>query len=138
MNRDNFARIATLFTDLPGDDPAARLLALARRYLDLVEAEPMLFRALFDGPRRSERFPEWYLNAISSLLDRTAEELRALAPNLSHDDAKSESVAMFAAIQGIASLRAGGRLELLTPTAATDLADALIIRVLRDAAAHKG
>lgn len=138
VNRDNFARIAMLFADLPGDDPAARLRALTTRYLDLVEAEPMVFRALFEGPRRSELFPEWYLNAISALLDRVADELRALAPAMTAETAKSETTALFAAIQGIAQLRSSGRLELLTPVSATDLADSLVKRVLRDAATQNG
>ena len=138
VNRDNFARIAQLFADLPGDDPAARLRTLCKRYLDLVEAEPMVFRALFEGPRRSEPFPEWYLNAIADLLTRVAEEMRALAPGMSLEAAKSETTALFAAIQGIAQLRASGRLDLLTPVSATDLADSLVTRVLRDAAAQNG
>lgn len=138
VNRDNFARIAQLFADLPGDDPAARLRTLCKRYLDLVEAEPMVFRALFEGPRRSELFPEWYLNAIADLLTRVAEEMRALAPGMSLEAAKSETTALFAAIQGIAQLRASGRLDLLTPVSATDLADSLVTRVLRDAAAQNG
>ncbi|MFD1797591.1 TetR/AcrR family transcriptional regulator [Paracoccus aurantiacus] len=138
VNRENFSRIATLFKDLPGDDPAERLRALTVRYLDLVEAEPMLFRALFDGPRKSEKFPDWYMDAISTLLDGAAIELRALAPKLTREAAKSEAAAMFAAVQGIASLRASGRLELLTPVPAIDLADRLITRVLRDASTQGG
>lgn len=138
VNRDNFARIAQLFADLPGDDPATRLRALCARYLDLVEAEPMVFRALFEGPRRSELFPEWYLNAIADLLTRVADELRALAPAMSPETAQSETTALFAAIQGIAQLRSSGRLELLTPVSASDLADSLVKRVLRDAAAQNG
>ena len=138
VNRDNFARIAQLFTDLPGNDPAARLRALCKRYLDLVEAEPMVFRALFEGPRRSELFPEWYLNAIAELLARVAEELCALAPGMSLETAKSETTALFAAIQGIAQLRSSGRLDLLTPVSASDLADSLVTRVLRDAASQNG
>ncbi|WP_298946184.1 TetR/AcrR family transcriptional regulator [uncultured Paracoccus sp.] len=138
VNRDNFARIAELFADLPGADPATRLRALCTRYLDLVEAEPMVFRALFEGPRRSELFPEWYLNAIADLLTRVANELRAVAPAMSPEAAKSETTALFAAIQGIAQLRSSGRLELLTPVSATVLADSLVKRVLRDAAAQNG
>ena len=66
------------------------------------------------------------------------DELRALAPAMSPETAKSETTALFAAIQGIAQLRSSGRLELLTPVSATDLADSLVKRVLRDAAAQNG
>ena len=138
VNRDNFARIAQLFADLPGSDPVTRLRALTKRYLDLVEAEPMVFRALFEGPRRSELFPEWYLSAIAELLAGVARVLRTLAPAMSEETAKSETTALFAAIQGIAQLRSSGRLDLLTPVSAAELADSLVMRVLRDASAQNG
>lgn len=134
VNREHFSRIASLFSNLPGETPQERLLALAARYLDLVDAEPTLFRSLFDGPRRSENFPDWYLDAINSLLDLTASELLTLAPKLSRRVARREAAGMFAAIQGIAELRASGRLDLLTDESAFDLAEGLISRVLRDVA----
>lgn len=136
VNRTNFARIARLFHDLPGATPQERLRALASGYLDLVEAEPMLFRALFDGPRRSEHFPEWYLEAINELLDSIANELIAIAKNMQNKDARREAAAMFAAIQGLAELRASGRLDLLTDATAKQLADGLVLRVLRDLESH--
>ncbi|WBU55501.1 TetR/AcrR family transcriptional regulator [Paracoccus sediminicola] len=132
VNRDNFARISSLFADLPEGGPVERLRTLARRYLDLIEAEPALFKALFDGPRRSEKFPDWYLKAISTLLDQTASEIVELAPGISPRAAHAEASALFAAVQGVATLRASGRLELLTPEAATELSDTLVTRVLRD------
>ncbi len=132
VNRTHFARIAGLFSNLPGATPQDRLRALASRYLDLVEAEPTLFRSLFDGPRKSEEFPDWYMRAIDGLLDLTASELVALAPGMSPTTARREAAAMFAAIQGVAQLRAGGRLDLLTDASAKDLADILLVRVLRD------
>ncbi|SDE13756.1 DNA-binding transcriptional regulator, AcrR family [Paracoccus isoporae] len=132
VNREHFARMSTLFSNLPGEDPQTRLRNLAVRYLDLIEKEPTLFRALFDGPRRSETFPDWYLNAISALLDSIASELMLLSPGLSKTDAHRESVAMFTAIQGIASLHASGRLDLLTQETAATLADGLVTRILRD------
>ncbi len=132
VNRTHFARIAGLFSNLPGATPQDRLRALASRYLDLVEAEPTLFRSLFDGPRKSEEFPDWYMRAIDGLLDLTASELVALAPGTSPTTARREAAAMFAAIQGVAQLRAGGRLDLLTDASAKDLADILLVRVLRD------
>ncbi|WBU64988.1 TetR/AcrR family transcriptional regulator [Paracoccus aerodenitrificans] len=132
VNRAHFERIASLFSNLPDGDPETRLRTLATRYLDLVEAEPTLFRALFDGPRRSEEFPDWYLNAISTLLDQTAAELISLAPYLSKRIARREATMIYAGVQGIASLRSSRRLELLTRETATDLADCLLQRVLRD------
>ena len=138
VNRTNFARIADLFKGLPGDTPRERLRALASNYLDLVEAEPMLFRALFDGPRRSENFPEWYLEAINDLLDMIAQELIATAPKLPPSNARQEAAAMFAAIQGLAELRASHRLDLLTTASAKQLADVLVLRVLRDLEHQQG
>ncbi|TKW67810.1 MAG: TetR/AcrR family transcriptional regulator [Paracoccus denitrificans] len=132
VNRAHFARIASLFSNLPGVTPQDRLRALAARYLDLVEAEPTLFRALFEGPRKSEEFPDWYMRAIDGLLDLTATELTSLAPDMPASVARRDASALFASIQGLAQLRAGGRLDLLTDASAKELADALIVRVLRD------
>lgn len=132
VNRTHFARIAGLFSNLPGATPQDRLHALASRYLDLVEAEPTLFRSLFEGPRKSEEFPDWYLRAIEGLLDLAASELVALAPDMPPATARREAAALFAAIQGLAQLRAGGRLDLLTEASAKELADMLLVRVLRD------
>lgn len=132
VNRAHFARIAGLFSDLPGETPQDRLRALATRYLDLVEAEPTLFRSLFEGPRRSDAFPDWYTNAIDGLLNLAASQLVAVAPNMPPVTARREAAALFAAIQGLAQLRAGGRLDLLTDASAKDLADMLVVRVLRD------
>lgn len=132
VNRAHFARIAGLFSNLPGATPQDRLRALAARYLDLVEAEPTLFRSLFEGPRRSEEFPDWYLRAIDGLIDLTASELMSVAPDMPPVIAQREAAALFAAIQGLAQLRAGGRLDLLTDASAKELADILVVRILRD------
>lgn len=138
VNRDHFTRIAGLFSNLPGDTPQDRLRVLGSRYLDLVEAEPTLFRSLFDGPRKSEHFPDWYMNAINGLLDLTASELIAMAPEMTQANARREATAMFAAIQGLAQLRASGRLDLLTDGSAKELADGLIVRILRDIEQRQG
>ena len=132
VNRTHFARIAALFSDLPGANPPDRLRTLAARYLDLVEAEPTLFRSLFEGPRRSDDFPDWYLKAIDDLLDMAASELIMIAPGLERDSARREAASLFAAIQGLAQLRASGRLDLLTDASAKQLADGLVVRFLRD------
>ncbi|MDO5641505.1 MAG: TetR/AcrR family transcriptional regulator [Paracoccus sp. (in: a-proteobacteria)] len=138
VNRTHFAHIADLFSDLPGNDPKARLRALAARYLDLVEAEPTLFRALFEGPRRSESFPDWYMERINGLLDQAAQEISAIAPAMPRPIAGREAAAMFAAIHGLAHLRASGRLDMLTDASAQDLADGLIMRLLRDLDSRAG
>lgn len=134
VNRAHLARIAELFSNLPGETPQERLFALSRRYLDLVETEPTLFRALFDGQRKSDVFPDWYMQAIEGLLDLTANELLLIAPKMTAVSARREAATMFAAIQGVAELRAGGRLDLLTEAPAIELADRLMTRLLRDIA----
>jgi|GEM_PF-908115 len=134
VNRGNFKRIEELFEDLPGDDPTARLRNLAARYLRLVETEPTLFRALFDGPRRSDRFPDWYMQAIAGLLGRTADELRQLNPALTEAQARDEAAGIFAAVHGIGQLQVSARLDLLTNVSGAELADRLLSRILRDVA----
>ncbi|MDO5606033.1 MAG: TetR/AcrR family transcriptional regulator [Paracoccus sp. (in: a-proteobacteria)] len=135
VNRENFTRIAALFDDLPQAGADVRLRALAARYLDLVDQEPALFRALFEGARVSESFPQWYTDAINGLLGRIAAELSALAPQMDAAQARHDASALFGALQGIAALHGSRRLELISDMPAADLADRLIARVLRDIAA---
>ena len=134
VNHENFARIAALFGDLPGQDATARLRALAGRYLDLVQEEPSLFRAIFEGPRVSESFPQWYTDAIDDLMNAIAAEVVQIAPDLSPSAARQEAARLFAAIQGIASLYVSGRLPMITDAGAKELADGLVARVLGDLA----
>ena len=72
------------------------------------------------------------MRAIDGLLDLTASELVSLAPDMAPNAARREAAALFAAIQGLAQLRAGGRLDMLTDASAKELADMLVVRVLRD------
>lgn len=136
VNRENFHRLAGIFDDLPASEPEHRLRELARRYVALVETETTLFRALFEGPRVTESFPQWYRDAINELLGRIAGELMALAPALSRAGAAREASALFAAVQGIASLQVSGRLDLISDEPAVSLTDGLIGRILRDIAAQ--
>ncbi len=132
VNRENFHRLAGIFDDLPASEPEHRLRELARRYVTLVETETTLFRALFEGPRVTESFPQWYRDAINELLGRIAGELMALAPALTGAGAAREASALFAAVQGIASLQVSGRLDLISDEPAVSLTDGLIGRILRD------
>lgn len=136
VNRENFHRLAGIFDDLPASDPEHRLRELARRYVTLVETETTLFRALFEGPRVTESFPQWYRDAINELLGRIAGELMALAPALTGAGAAREASALFAAVQGIASLQVSGRLDLISDEPAVSLTDGLIGRILRDVVAQ--
>ena len=136
VNRENFHRLAGIFDDLPASEPEHRLRELARRYVTLVETETTLFRALFEGPRVTESFPQWYRDAINELLGRIAGELVALAPALTPAGAAREASALFAAVQGIASLQVSGRLDLISDEPAVSLTDGLIGRILRDIAAQ--
>lgn len=136
VNRENFQRIAQIFDNLPAEGPEHRLHALARRYVALVETETSLFRALFEGPRVTENFPQWYTEAIDNLIGLIAHEVAALAPAMTPQQAAHEASALFCAVQGIASLQASGRLALVSSQPAVSLADNLVGRVLRDIAAR--
>lgn len=137
VNRQNFASLAGLFAQLEGPDPETRLRRLASLYLQLISEQPALFRALFEGPRRSENFPAWYTDAISGLLDRIAIEIRILAPSLTETRARHEADCLYTGIHGIAALYASGRLDMISSATADDLAANLLTRCLRDIASEE-
>lgn len=134
VNRDNFARISTLFDGLEGG-AEQQLRALALRYIGLVSAQPEVFRALFEGPRKTASFPKWYMDAIGVLLERIALQIGHLAP-MTPRAARREADRLFASIHGIAALHASQRLDLISATPAAELADGLVARVVRDIRAN--
>lgn len=138
VNRDHFARIGALFEALPKGSPTQRLEALATHYLTLVTEHPELFQALFGGPRRSPEFPQWYMQAISGLLDRIAAEVARLAPSLPPEAARREAEQLFIAIHGVAALSVDGRLDMISGAAPADLGCHMVRRMLRDLAAQEG
>ncbi|MFV0409211.1 MAG: TetR/AcrR family transcriptional regulator [Paracoccus sp. (in: a-proteobacteria)] len=132
VNRDNFERIAKLFEELPDVAPAERIQLLAASYLELIKTESLLFRALFEGPRRSEAFPEWYTAAITRLIDSLAAEISAHAPKIPPADAHDEASAMFVAMHGISELYVSGRLDLVSDKPIGDLARIVVMHQLND------
>lgn len=132
LNRENFQQIARIFDDLPDAPPEDRLRSIAARYVALVERETALFRAVFEGPRVTDAFPQWYIEAVDGLLARIAAELHALAPELPPTAVSREASTLFAAVQGISALQVSGRLALVSADPASRLADGLVCRVLRD------
>ncbi|MDO5657373.1 MAG: TetR/AcrR family transcriptional regulator [Paracoccus sp. (in: a-proteobacteria)] len=138
VNRDNFARIGALFANLPEGSPSDRLEALATGYLTLVTANPALFQGLFGGPRRSPEFPQWYLDAISGLLDQIAVEVSAIAPALPPQAARREAEQLFIAIHGVAALSVDGRLDMISTADPAALGCHMVRRMLNDLAAEHG
>ncbi len=115
VNRETFAGLAGLFQEIPADlGPAERLQWLAGAYVDFMQDNQALWRGLFEGPRRTEVFPQWYVDTIRALLARIAGMIGDISPDLSDAQAMAEAERLYVNIHGILSLAANGRLDLVT------------------------
>jgi len=115
VNQETFAELEALFDALPQDHPPAdRLIAISAQYMGFMQDNPNLWRALFTGMRRQQSYPEWYLDAIQSLLKRLANLLREIQPELSEDLAMETAGRLYVTAHGAISLELDGRLEIIT------------------------
>lgn len=115
VNRETFAGLAELFQEIPADlDSAERLQWLAGAYVDFMQDNKALWRGLFEGPRRTEVFPQWYVDTIRGLLARIAAMIGDISPDLTDAQAMAEAERLYVNIHGVLSLAANGRLDLVT------------------------
>ena len=87
------------------DDPAERLVALARAYLGFAEGSPKLWAALF-GHRMSggAPVPEWHLRDHEALFSLIADPVARLAPHLDRQALAVRTRTVFAAVHGVVAL----------------------------------
>lgn len=131
VNRETFAGLAALFQEMPAElEPAQRLQWLAGAYVDFMQDNKVPWRGLFEGPRRAEVFPQWYIDAIRGLLARIAEIVGDVAPGLSDEQAMAEAERLYVNIHGVVSLMANGRLDLVTGQPGHDLAQDTVRRAI--------
>lgn len=112
------------------DDPIGNALLIARHYMSFVAEHRRLWTAIIEHPPRAGvPAPEWYAAPRTRLVAIAAD---ALAPLFPAPLARARAVAaLWASLQGIASLAAGGNLgfaeTLLDPQ---DIARSLTLRYL--------
>jgi AcrR family transcriptional regulator len=101
------------------DAPDARLMALARAYLDYARREPGLYRLMFGAqwdaaaaletyPDRAQRFAEMGMDAFGLLVESVA--ACANAGSSTSADPRRDAVALWAGLHGLAGLRVAASL----------------------------
>ncbi len=105
-------RLAAVLERDGGQSDAAKLaLVMADEYIAYATAHARLWAALLEHPPASDKAaPEWYLRARNGLFDLVASAIEPLFPDRS---ARARAVvALWASLQGVASLAIGGNLAL--------------------------
>jgi len=110
--------------------PIERAVLLAETYMGFVTANRHLWAALLEHPPSpGAEVPDWYAEPRGRLVDVVATALEPFYPDaLSRHRAV---IALWAALQGVASLAAGGNLAFaLKDLDANDIARSLVLRYL--------
>ncbi len=128
VNRDTFVELTQMIESLPDDEPEPWLYALAEGYVQFMLSRQGVWQGLFEGPRVTEKFPDWYMEAIHGLLARIAQPLAQLAPTI---DANARAEELFVAVHGGVALAAVGRLDMVSSRSPHELARQAVSTMIR-------
>lgn len=115
VNSRTLVGLAHAFSDAPpSEDPSAMLHAYADAFLNYIALKRNLWNALFEF-RRTETgtVPDWYVEAIASLIRILAISFHQMRPDLPQGAALASSQLVFASIHAVVSLESSGRLALV-------------------------
>lgn len=132
VNRKTLVLLAQQVDMVAESEPRARLMALAEVYVRFMLERREVWRALFEGPRLTAAFPDWYLAQIDGLIGRITAPLAALAPRT---DPRILAEQLLLSVHGIVALAAINRLDLITSQHPLDLARAAVARMIAAIAA---
>ncbi len=113
----------------PTETPEEAALAIADGYMAFVRQNHRLWSILVDYTRRDTApLPDWYQAALSRPLSLVKEALAPLFPD--PEDRRRSVAVLWAALHGIAALSLSGKLGMVTPDDAPELARLLVRRYL--------
>ena len=105
-------RVARAILEEEPETPHARLLIMARTYLDFAMENRNRWKALFDiEMSRDSDLPELYRNSVAGLLQLIGGPVKEIYPSLPPEDIDARSRALFSAVHGIVSLGLDARLS---------------------------
>ena len=112
-----------------GDDPGARLVAMALAYRDFARANPRLWEALFDQALRfDDAVAEGYEDQLGAVVLLIEAEVARLRPELSDADRAVLSRLLYSAVHGTVALALEGRFVAVPP----DRLDAMLTLLVRN------
>ncbi len=89
----------------PGEDPVARMVALAEVYLDYAASHRPRWTALFEHRMAAgRRSPDWYKEKQAELFRRIEAPVAALRPGAGPEEAAALARTLFSAVHGVVSL----------------------------------
>ena len=127
VNRRTFTELAQMIDNAPSAAPRDHLLALADGYVDFMLERRVVWRGLFEGPRQTDTFPDWYTSLIDDLIDRIAAPIAQLHPQT---PARLLAEQLFLSVHGVVALAAIERLDLITAQDPHSLARSAVERML--------
>ena len=103
------------------------LLETGRRYARFMQDNQTLWRALFEGKRHPDSYPQWYANAVRGLMVRISALLRDACPSLSEAEAFEHASRLYVLAHGAIALKFDGRLGLITASDVNDIIDGAVL-----------
>lgn len=127
VNADTLERLAAKLDAASRGDGEARVLALADAYMTFVAAHAPLWSALMERPPPAQA-PDWYAGPRARLLDIVAAAVSPFYPD--PKSCRRAVLALWAALQGVAALSAGGNLAFAGKFEPRDIARSIVKRYL--------
>ena len=110
MNGQTLDRLHQVCSTAEGATPAARLRALADRYIGFAAAHPNLYVTLFEHQHPAgSRPPEWYYEKVDALLRIVEAAIAPVMPDAPPDRVEAQARVLWAGVHGIISLEGAGR-----------------------------
>ena len=128
VNRETFSELRATIEALPEASPEAWLYSLADAYVAFMLRRQGVWQALFEGPRRDDVAPDWYLLMIKQLLGRIAAPLADISPE---EDAAGRAEELFLAVHGIVAMAAADRLDMVSGRSPEALAREAVATMVR-------
>ncbi|WP_417743209.1 TetR/AcrR family transcriptional regulator [Salipiger sp.] len=128
VNRETFSELRATIEALPEASPEVWLYNLADAYVDFMLRRQGVWQALFEGPRRDDVAPDWYLQMIKKLLGRIAAPLAEISPE---GDAAGRAEELFLAVHGIVAMAAADRLHMVSERSPEALAREAVATMVR-------
>lgn len=121
-------RLAARLGDLPAaGSPEARVMQLARAYLDFTHENPKLWNLLFEHHMPAgKQVPGWYQTKLDGLMTRIEETLEPLTDRTDPAALKRAARALWSGVHGITSLSTADKLSNITSESAGPLVEDLV------------
>ena len=112
VNAETLEGLVVRLSDLAGEDPMARALCIADRYVDYVSENPGLWAILLERPPLpGEPVPDYYAAPRGRLIEIVAETIGPFFAD--RVSLRRAVIALWSALQGVAALAIGGNFQFI-------------------------